>query len=206
MTTKSALFIGTLFVLAVAGTAAWTYAGCGACGPAAAPATTAITNTLPFPVHDVTGPATGKKLCYVCRYSGRPSFVVFTRTLDGPFPGAVKAIDTLVQENQAKKLTGFVVLLGANSDANRAKLTALAKEHKLTIPLTIAADGAKGPSNYKLGGDFDTLVLVANQNKVLDTVSLHCHAKACKSSACGSSPCGKTDTIAEAGKKLLDNI
>ena len=201
MNSKSALFVGALFSLAVAGTAVWTYAGCGACGPAAAPAKTAVTNTLPFPVHDVTGPAKGKKLCYVCQYGGRPSFLVFTRTLDGHFPGAVKAIDTLVQENQAKKLTGFVVLLGENSDANRSKLTALAKEHKFTIPLTIAADGAKGPSNYRLGSEFDTLVLVANRNKVLEAIAVHCHAK-----ACGSSACGKTGTIAEAGKKLLDNI
>jgi len=196
------LLVCGLFLLGVSGFAVWTYAGCGACGPAEAPAeAAAVTATLPFPVYDVTGPAKGKELCYVCRNGGRPAFVIFTRTLGGHFPAAVKAVDTLVEQNQAKKLTGFVVLLGENSDANRAKLSGLAKEHKLTIPLTIAADGAKGPSNYKLGEEFDTLVLVANQNKVLETIALHCHAK-----ACGSGACGKTDAIAEAGKKLLGSI
>lgn len=190
----------------VVGIAAWAYAGCGACGGGApAPAKTtgdvAITRTAPFDVHDVTGPAKGQELCYICRYGGRPSLVVFTRTLDGHLPETAKAIDRLVHKHKAQRLAGFVVLLGENTPAHRQRLARLATDHNLAIPLTIASDGKAGPKAYKLDGHWDTLVLVTHRNKVHKALTVHCHAKACSTEGCA-----RTDQIVEAGTELLNGI
>lgn len=190
----------------VVGFAAWAYAGCGACGagghaPAKTTGDVAVTRTTPFQVRDVTGPAKGQELCYICRYGGRPSFVVFTRGLDGHLPETAKAVDRLVQTHKDQRLAGFVVLLGEDTKANRQRLARLARKHDLSIPLTIAADGKQGPKAYRLDGHWDTLVLVTHRNKVHKALTLHCDAKACSSKGCA-----KTDKIAEAGKELLDSI
>ena len=192
------------FALSLVGVVALSDAGCGACGAAPepqAPSTPAVSATTPFQVLDVTGPAKGQKLCYICRYGGRPSLVVFTRRTDGHFPELVKAIDRSVADNKAARMAGFVVLLGENSEANRAGLTKLATDLGLTIPLTIAADGAKGPAAYGLDGHFDTLVLVSNRNKVLDSVALHCDAKQCDSKACAG-----IGRVAQAAAGMLKGI
>jgi hypothetical protein len=205
MVSKRILAVAGVFTLVVGGWAVWAYSGCGACGghaakPVETQATTVATMT-PFEVIDVTGPAKGKELCYICRYGGRPQFVVFTRTTDGHFADVAKAVDTFVAAHKDQRLAGFVVLLAENNEANRATLTKLAADHKLSIPLTIAADGPAGPKSYNLGNDFQTLVLVAHKNKVHNTIPLQCIAK-----TCGSKDCAKTETIAEAGKELLGSI
>jgi len=176
---------------------------CGTCGGGDKPAEpAALTRTAPFNVLDVTGPAAGQQLCYICRYGGRPSLVVFTRTTEGHFPEVAAAVDKLVQAHKDARLTGFVVLLGENTKANRERLAGLAKEHGLTVPLTIAADGPAGPKAYNLAArKFDTLVLTTHRNRVRST-----HAVSPKCTTC---PATRANTIAEintAGKDLIDNI
>ena len=201
MANKRILLLTGGLVVAIVGLTAWAYAGCGTCGAGAtAPAKTA-TVTPPFTVHDVTGPAKGQSLCYVCRYGGRPSFVVFTRSTGGHVRHLAKTVDKLVTDNKAKRLRAFVVLLGENSEANRAALAALAKDHNLTIPLTIAADGAKGPKGYTLPKDFDTLVLVSHRNKVHNTITVNCAKE-----TCGCTKCAKVADVLHAGKHLLKDI
>ena len=167
--------------------------------PATAPAIPQVTQTTPFQVVDVTGPAKGTTLCYVCRYGGRPSLVVFTRTLDGHFPDVAKAAEKFVVDNKERRAAGFVVLLGSNTKANRDTLAKLADTHKLTIPLTIAADGPKGPADYKLGGNFDTLVLVTRRNRVQSSFPLQCTAR-----RCARTDCAQTGDILAAARGALD--
>jgi len=198
MATKRILVLAAGLLVAIVGLAAWSYAGCGACGGHAAAPTKTATVTPPFTVHDVTGPAKGQSLCYICRYGGRPSFVVFTRSTDGHVRHLAKTIDTFVAEHKAKGVRAFVVLLGENNEANRTKLAALAKEHGLTIPLTIPATGAKPPKGYPLPEGFDTHVLVAHRNKVHNTITVHCSKE-----TCGCTKCAKVADVLDAGKRLL---
>ena len=203
MARKSLLLLAAGMAFVVLGAAAWVYAGCGACGAGAAveakpTAEVQVTSTAPFKVLDVTGPAKGQELCYICRYGGRPSLVVFTRTTSGHFPAIAKAVDTFVAENRAQRAAGFIVLLGERNATNQAALAALAKEHGLALPLTIALDGPKGPASYKLEGHFDTVVLVTHKNKVHKAFALHCDAP-----ACSSTKCAQTGDIQAAARKVL---
>jgi len=77
-----------------------------------------------------------------------------------------KAIDKFVADNKEKGAASFVVLLDENNEGSQAKLTEVAKKNGLTIPLTIAGDGAKGPGAYKLNPDVPITVLVSRKNKV----------------------------------------
>jgi len=203
MARKRILLLAAGMAFSLLGAAAWVYAGCGFCGAGAAvkakpTAEVQVTSTAPFKVLDVTGPAKGQELCYICRYGGRPSLVVFTRTTSGHFPAIAKAVDTFVTENSKPRAAGFIVLLGERNETNQATLAALAKEHGLTVPLTIALDGPKGPASYKLDGHFDTVVLVTRDNKVHKAFTIHCDAP-----ACGSTTCAPTDDILAAARALL---
>jgi hypothetical protein len=84
----------------------------------------------------------------------------------------VKAIDKAVAENKEKRLAAFVVLLAANDEANRKKLTDLAEKEQVAIPLVLPADGAKGPESYSLNQDAEVTVLVTKANKVEANVVL----------------------------------
>jgi len=77
-----------------------------------------------------------------------------------------KAIDKFVADNKEKRAVAFVVLLDEDNEGNQAKLAAVAKKNDLTIPLTLAGDGAKGPAAYKLNAEVPITVLVARRNKV----------------------------------------
>jgi len=86
--------------------------------------------------------------------------------------GLVKAIDKFVAENRDKRAAGYVVLLDENNAANQAKLAELAKKQGLSVPLTIALEGAKGPGRYKLNPDVPITVLVAKRKRVLANFAL----------------------------------
>ena len=201
MVSKKSLLLVGAFALVLVGATAYTYAcaTCGCSGQAAKPAGTAQPAvTRPFTVLDVTGPAKGQKLCYICRYGGRPSFVVFTRRADGHIRHLAPAIDKLVAQNAKARLAGFVVLLGEDNQANRESLAALAKEHNLAIPLTIAPAAPKG---YALPKDFDTVVLVSHRNQVRNTIAVNCAQDHCR-----CTKCAKVADVLHAGEHLLKNI
>ena len=58
-----------------------------------------------------------------------------------------------VADNKSQRMTGFVVLLAENNGANKAKLVSLAKTHDISIPLTLALEGAKTQAQiYQMAG------------------------------------------------------
>ena len=202
--TRMLILVAGVVALAVVGVAVWASAQC--CGlpaaaPARKPAEAQVTSTTPFQVLDVTGPAKGQEVCYICRYGGRPSLAVFTRTMEGHFPEIARAVEQFVAENRKQRAAGFVVLLGENTKTNREALVKVADDHKLSIPLTIALDGPKGPKSYNLNGEFDTLVLVGHRNKVHSSFALRCIANKCE-----GKPCARTDEIVAAAERMLDEI
>lgn len=88
------------------------------------------------------------------------------RTTDERLTRLVKAIDKFVADNKDKQMKGFVVLLGQVDEANQQKLRELAEKEKITIPLTLSVNGAKGPGSYKLDAKADVTALVTKGNKV----------------------------------------
>ncbi len=69
-------------------------------------------------------------------------------------------------DNKGDKRTGFIVLLADNNSDNQAKAAAFAKQHQIVLPLTIAADGSKGPGSYKLNPDVPVTALLYKGKKV----------------------------------------
>ncbi|MBM4032041.1 MAG: hypothetical protein FJ291_09675 [Planctomycetes bacterium] len=212
--TSYIVLAATLGLCVLGAAAVAVYAACGHCGAPTTPARVEVKpevkvlaevkvkETPPFDVLDVTGPNKDKeRVCYICTYGGRPSFVILTRALGGHFGDLVKALDKFVCEHGDKRMAGFVAYLGANSEENREALRKLAKDLSLTIPLTIALDGEKGPGAYKLDGHFDTVVLVCHKDKVERSFILHC-----ETAACTSKECMKLDSIVEAGTNMLKGI
>jgi len=78
----------------------------------------------------------------------------------------VKAIDKNVAANKADRRTGFVVLLDDNNAENGEKVAAFAKKHSLSLPLTLALEGHKGPKAYNIHPDAPITVLVYKGKKV----------------------------------------
>jgi len=83
--------------------------------------------------------------------------------LDDRLAGLVRAVDSFVAES--KRVGSFVVLLGENSEANRAKLADFAKANKLVTPLTIPLDG-KPPASYSLNPKAKVTVLLNRRKTV----------------------------------------
>ena len=77
-----------------------------------------------------------------------------------------KAIDKNVAERKAEDRRGFVVLLDDNSAENREKVAAFARKHSISLPLTIAPEGPKGPRAYKIHPDAPITVLIYKGKRV----------------------------------------
>jgi hypothetical protein len=113
-----------------------------------------------FFVQDVTGPSAGEKLCYRCNYGKRPVVSVFARNVDGEVASLIKQIDSVVGQNESKKMGAFVVLMTNQPDAQEAKLKEVAASQKIAhTPLTIF-EGVAGPPAYKITKDADVTVMM----------------------------------------------
>jgi hypothetical protein len=115
-----------------------------------------------FLVRDCTGPAAGKRLCYMCRYGTRPIVAVFARQVDANTAALVKRIDNAVKENRAERLAAFVVLIDNDTSAAETKLKALAAKQMISdTPLTIFNDKkSKLAVDYKLADDSPLTVML----------------------------------------------
>ncbi len=113
-----------------------------------------------FYVTDITGPAKGEKLCYRCRYGGKPVVSVFVRDVNPEVAKLVKEIDNTVAQHKDAGMAAFVVLLTENPEGDAEKLKKLAAEQGIQhTPLT-TFDGAAGPADYKVAQDADVTVMM----------------------------------------------
>jgi hypothetical protein len=110
-----------------------------------------------FNVKAFTGEKAGETLCYVCKYNAeaRPAVVlIFTQKADENVAKVVQAVDAVQKTNA--KLGTCVVGVGGVTGSDLEKLQST---HKLTTPLTVAAD-TDGPSAYNLNKQAAVTVLV----------------------------------------------
>jgi hypothetical protein len=83
---------------------------------------------------------------------------VFARELTDNLASLAKQIDAKIGENEEKKMSGFLVLLSEDPDADEGKLIAFAEQHGIkNLPLTLF-DGVAGPPNYKLAKEADVTI------------------------------------------------
>jgi hypothetical protein len=126
----------------------------------------------PFDVLDVTGPNASKTLCYRWQYGARPVVLIVANEVDEHLTGLVKKIDAFVKENKKANAAAFVVLMQKDSEESKAKLKKIAKDNKLEIPLTIAAD-PNIPDKLKLNSKVKNTVLIWKKQKVADAFALN---------------------------------
>jgi hypothetical protein len=80
---------------------------------------------------------------------------VFARELTDDLASLVKQLDAVVGKNEEKQMTGFVVLLSEDPDADEKKIVAFAEKNGIKhLPLTIF-DGVAGPPGYNLAEEAD---------------------------------------------------
>ena len=91
---------------------------------------------------------------------------VFARNLTDSLASLAKQIDAKIGENAEKKMSGFLVLLSEDPDADEGKLVAFAEQHGIkNLPLTLF-DGVAGPPNYKLAKEAEVTVTMWTKKKV----------------------------------------
>lgn len=75
---------------------------------------------------------------------------IFTREITDDLASLVKQLDAKVAANKKAQMSGFIVLLTEDPDADEAKLEAFAKKHGIkNLPLTVY-DGIAGPPKYNI--------------------------------------------------------
>ena len=93
---------------------------------------------------------------------------MFARKTDDGLASLAKHLDDLVAQNLDKKAKSTVVLTVSNPDAVRPELEKMAKDQKLAhVPLTIAADGEKGPGAYQLAKSVTFTAVIYDKKKVV---------------------------------------
>lgn len=117
-----------------------------------------------FQVEDVTGPAAGEFLCYRCKYSGKPTVVIFAREVNDSVTSLVQQIDRQVTENADKKLSAFMVVVGDNTDEVKPTLQRVqVSQHIENTPLTVFNEKA-GPAGYGLSPQAQIQVMMWNND------------------------------------------
>lgn len=145
-----------------------------------------------FDVKAITGDKAGTKLCYVCQFNAqaRPGVVlIFTRKVDDNLAKVIKAVDEVQKSN--KDLGTVVVGVGGIEAADFEKFQ---ENHKVTTPLTIAAD-IDGPGKYELNKDAAMTVLVYKKG---GKISQNFAFKDTKEAA------EKAEAIAKAAKEVVN--
>jgi hypothetical protein len=124
----------------------------------------------PFYVREITGDHPNLAVCLVCKNGDRPSVLISIRKTDAQVERLLAAMDRTVDAHRADGLRGFAIFLPA--DANHlkelpARLTTLARERHLSLPLTIPVESTTGPAALKLPDDVPTTVLFYVDKKIV---------------------------------------
>lgn len=114
------------------------------------------------------GVSTGDKLCYRCKYGGRPMVMVFTRTTDGKVADLVKKLDAAVAKNSDEKLAAFVNLLGEDQEALESQAKKFASKTKVeNVPVVVPVEFENGPDNYGINPKAEVTVILAVKGAVV---------------------------------------
>lgn len=85
---------------------------------------------------------------------------IFAREITDDLAGLVKQIDTVVSENDDKRMAAFLVLMTEDPDAAGPQLKKLAEDQEIgKTPLTVY-DGIAGPPAYSIAEEADVTVLM----------------------------------------------
>lgn len=118
-----------------------------------------------FDVVDVTGPNKGKQLCYRCSFGGNPVVAAFIKSGAPETATVLQGVQKLTDQHGGK-LRSFVVFM--NGPETKPMIEKIAKEHKLTVPLTFLPQGPKAEdiSGYNINPDATSTVMLWRKGAV----------------------------------------
>ncbi len=124
-----------------------------------------------FQVVDVNGPNKGKELCYRCQYGRQPVVAAFIKSSPAESAGLVGGIQKLVADNAGKGLKTFVVFMGGPE--LKPAIDALAKEKKITVPMTFLPGGASAAdiAAYQINPEAKNTVMLWNKGTVHTSIA-----------------------------------
>ncbi|MFM8285403.1 MAG: hypothetical protein ACKOGA_01585 [Planctomycetaceae bacterium] len=120
-----------------------------------------------FYVRAITGPLSGKSVCYVCRNGDRPVVMVLVRRLIPVLPTLLKQVDEAVDGHRADGLRGFGVFVDKDPRRLLPQVQTLSFNGKLSLPLTIAAAPAEGLGWRGLPDEVAVSVVLYRDQQVL---------------------------------------
>ncbi|MFT5527884.1 MAG: hypothetical protein ACI9G1_003129 [Pirellulaceae bacterium] len=128
------------------------------------------TRLVPFQVKDCTGPASGKSLCYFCRYGLRPVIGIFTREINSEVVELLKKTEQAVADNRDQRMAAFLVFVSADTADAERKLKQLAKNESIRLtPLTILKEPrATFRQNYQMQKETGLLLMTWRNAKVIE--------------------------------------
>jgi hypothetical protein len=114
----------------------------------------------PFQVVDVNGPNKGKELCYRCQYGIAPVMAAFVNGDVAKSEQLILQVQKITDANKEKGLKSFVVYMGGPE--LKESIQKLAKEKKITVPLTFLPKGAKEGdiASYKISPKAKNTILL----------------------------------------------
>ncbi len=116
------------------------------------------------------GVVPGEQLCYRCRYGSRPMVMVFARRTGGRLTELIRRLDRAVASNRRSSLKGMVTFVGGDATELKQRAAAVAEEAAVKkVPVVVAQETEKGPSNFKLPADAAVTVVVAKDSQVVNT-------------------------------------
>ena len=125
-----------------------------------------------FTVTKVAGNATdgvsdGKTLCYRCRMGSRPVVMLFARTGDASLAKLVSELEEEIKEHEAEKLSGFVNMIGGDTDALKAAAAKFVKDNGVErMAFVVPEDAENGPGNLNIAPEADLTVVCYKGGKV----------------------------------------
>jgi hypothetical protein len=154
------------WILWVVASIATTLGGESAAKPA--PTGCAVGAEVPFfYARAITGPDSGKTLCYVCKYEHRPVVLVFVRQFEDGLDTLLQELDREVDQQWKHSLRAGVFFCGQPSEKLQPKLVNLSRDLELTIPLAVPAEFQTGPSNLQLDQEAAVTLVVYRDRKVV---------------------------------------
>lgn len=129
------------------------------------------TRLVPFQVKDCTGPASGKSLCYFCRYGLRPVVGIFTREINSEVIEVLKKTEQAVNDNRDQRMAAFLVLVTKDTAEAERQLKQLAKDESIQrTPLTILKEPRQTfRQNYQMQDETELLIMTWRNAKVVES-------------------------------------
>src|SRR5262245_41403478 len=142
-------------------------------GDAPKPLGCAVGAEIPsFYVREANSNQPNLAVCLVCKNGDRPVIMIAARRIDAQLERLLRAVDRTIDSKRAEGLRGFALFIPTDAAALKelpARLTTLAHDANLALPLTIPVESTTGPAALKLPEDVQTTVLLYRNKRVVQT-------------------------------------